>query len=78
MPSFREYLRTYHKGQDTPIGDLYKDATDLRRARFSTDYEEIWEGETPETLKEFMQKHNACHEAYQVLEEAEEEYKKHL
>lgn len=55
MRSFREYLKTYHKGQDTPIGDLYKDATEMCRARFSTDYEEVWLFETVETLREFMQ-----------------------
>jgi hypothetical protein len=78
MLSFKDWLMEYHSGKDTPIGDLCNDATRDLRHRFQLTMSEEWEGETVESLKEFMDKHDACWDSYEVLRNAEKKYKLYL
>jgi hypothetical protein len=75
---FREWLKAYHKGKDTPIGDLYGDATKTIRQRFQTQDDYGWNGNTSESLREFMAKNSANYDACMVFENAVKEYEKYL
>ncbi|NJO62611.1 MAG: hypothetical protein HC836_31600 [Richelia sp. RM2_1_2] len=76
--SFRSWLTEFHRGQDTSLGDLYADATRVYRKPFQTNFADIWEGETVESLKSFMQKSMAGEGAWDVFYEAEREYNKYV
>lgn len=76
--SFREWLIEFHKGQDTPFGDLYADATRTYRKPFQTDFADRWKGETVESLQSFMQESMASQNAWDIFYKAEKEYKKYV
>ncbi|MBD2364847.1 hypothetical protein H6G36_27390 [Anabaena minutissima FACHB-250] len=75
--SFREWLRQF-KNQDVPFGDLWSDATSTKRERFQVDISDSWQGETIESLIEFMVKNEASYQSYSVLYEANEAYRNYL
>ncbi len=67
-----------HRGKDTPLGDLYADATRTYRKPFQTNLADVWKGETIESLQSFMHESMASEDAWNSFYEAEKEYKKYV
>lgn len=75
--SFREWLKQFNN-QDAPFGDLWSDATSTKRGRFQDKISDSWQGDTIESLIEFMVKNEASYQSYGVLNEANEAYHNYL